>query len=95
MLNSHWNLFVEIVDTAARHCRQPPETAENIRMINHLMPLLASLRAEQNGPEKRERERNSFKNCGKSVGRKGMALESAMSAARQPPGTACHSGAVP
>lgn len=75
LLNGYRNLFVEIVDTPAGDCRQPAETAETIRSVNHLGASRASLRAEQNGPEKRERERNSFKNCGKSVGRKGMALK--------------------
>ncbi len=70
MLNGHQNLFVEIVDTRAGHWRQPPETAEITRLINHLMPSLASLRTEQIATENRERARNIYKNCGEAVGRR-------------------------
>jgi hypothetical protein len=70
MINGHQNLFVEIVDTGAGHCRQPPETAKDIRSVNHLMPPSASLRTEQTAPENRERARNIPDNRGEAVGRR-------------------------
>jgi hypothetical protein len=70
MLNTRQNLFVEIVDTRAGHCRQPSETAETIRMINHLMASPASLRTEQIDTENRERARNIPHNRGEPVGKR-------------------------
>lgn len=70
MLNGHRNLFVEIVDTRAGHWRQPPETAETIRSVNHLMPSIASLRTEQIDTENRERARNIPHNRGEPVGKR-------------------------
>jgi hypothetical protein len=69
MLNSHRNLFVEIVDGRAGHCRQPPETAKDIRSVNHLRTPIASLRTERIGTENRERARNIPHKCGHGVGR--------------------------